>query len=177
MATIRIESNLKTLGKDLEKVFNKFPKQMDFSIGGAGRRSQVLLFRKTPKDTGTMARGWFTKRIRQFFWEVNNMVKHTDAVEFGTGLFSTRGPRKRISAKPGKRLKFPVRNKQYRLPKTDFGGGPEFFIPKSVKGQKPQFIVKNSESLANRILSQEVLKGLKRISSAINKLKPRTKPL
>ncbi len=171
MASYRVESNLKTLGPKMNKIFDRFPTEMDFRTGKAAKRTQILLFRKTPKDTGTAARGWFVRKLRLFFYLVDNKSKHIDAIEFGTGVHATKGPRRRIRAKKGKFLIFPVRNKKYNLRTTDFGGGPEFYITKSVKGQKPQFIVKNAARLINKILNQEILKGINKIVDAFNRLK------
>lgn len=171
MATIRIETNLPGLGRGLEKIFKRFPNVMDKRFGAAAKRTQVLLFRKSPKVTNRLALGWFTKRIRRFVWEVDNDVKYTDAVEFGTGLFNTRGRRARIFPKRKKFLKFLDRGQPYNLRKTNFGGGPFFFLARSIRGQKPQFIAKNSFPLARRILTLEILKGLKIIAKGINRLK------
>ena len=174
MANIKIENNLEKVGRGLSRVIKRFPKAFDQAVRISAKKSQVVMIKKSPKDSGKFAQSFFIERERPFVWVVDNKSKHKNYVEFGTGLFNENGPRKRIRPRRAKFMIFPVR-KKYNLPiwKPE-GSANSFYIVtrhmKGIKGQKPKRIFRSTIKRSQNILKEEVITLLNLIRKRIKKI-------
>lgn len=167
-ATFTIQTDIKQLGNEFEKIVKRFPKQLDIAVNNAGNKISGELKKVTPKQSGNLARGYVVQKKKAADYIVTNNVKTkesglflSDLLEVGT---KAHGPKKAkalrfvdLGRRGSKRLGIPGRR----------GTGKVVFT-KFVKGIKAMKIFERTEKAAIKIVRSEILNRLKLIIKKFN---------
>jgi hypothetical protein len=167
MATSNIEHNFDDVRKQLEIAIRKFPIQISNALKNAGNLTIRDLRKKTPKQSGNLARGYVIEQQNLLDYIVTNNVQTRNGDHFVSDLLEN--GTKAHGPKTAKVLAFPNFG---RRPNRSLGikgkkGTGKTIFTTFVRGIKAMHIFEKTVPEANKHVRGQILTTLERIAAAV----------